>query len=257
LWSKGVKVPVLGVQGAGKTCFFASMAHCIAQRGWGVPDDETFRYVAGITHHLVEGTPLAVTTRPRRLSVRLSNCHLPGRGDVRCNITLTSEDFDGQVWGEIVEAWSDPGSEVAAKIERFADVVANSDSLVVILDVVGQEPATWRKSARGIDDQLTNQLVPICSGIDLVLQRRKRVPGYLVSFLVTKADIHRISQKELEERIKVLFAFQLGRLRALGAEWVVRPVVAVGHIRDSFGRFTDRMQGIDEVLQDIVARFGP
>lgn len=252
------RVPVLGVRGSGKTYFICSLAYIVSRYGWGHPDSETSLYINELLEYVFKGELIPSTYKSRPIRVELKEIDLDGKKR-RLNLVLSTEDYSGKEYENFMKKVKDAMlsgtvEKLGPEAEKFKRMMMNSRGVIVIVDLVGKSPLTpeefKKRGEKGILDALSEQVVPLATSIELLLDSGVKLSNMPFFFVFTKSDIHRLTSDEASKYLNEAMAISLSRLRSKGVVFRYHVVSSIGW---GPGGTIDKLyaKGFIELVKDI------
>lgn len=285
------KIPIFGVQAAGKTYFIHSLAYFISRRGLGsVVGDHSRDYMYRLKPALLRGEPLDATSGFRDIELQIDQVYfqdfeevmtethlrqyLPesfqdededvpeeeekGSETVSCNLVLSTNDLSGLQFTQAMMRLSEPSANLGgdARTKPFLKVLNACQGAIAVIDIVrknitAEEFKQDRKEL--IRQNLAEQVIPLLRGVELALRNRKNSKQIFPLFLIfTKRDVHQLDRQELTEIVWEIFPILLARYK--NQIWVrIHSVqnIGFGQNMDPDAYLQSHSQGLGMFLADL------
>lgn len=245
------KVPVLGVEGSGKSSFFVSLAQYVSANRYGSIDDLGQGYLGELVEHVARGQPIPPTMRYEQIKVHLRRVPEPGGGFRDVNVLLSSEDVPGGHFRDLVaEIRRDPGlSANSPMLTRFGELLRASDGFLFVVDVVrgASAEAFHADPDAHYGRAFAEQIGPIATGLLLAARRNPDLARKPTFFVFSKRDVHGRDRDELDAAFHSYLAIPLANLERKGAN--IRRYDVQSACWPMRGRLGDL--GYDELLSDL------
>ncbi len=262
------RLPILGVNGAGKTCLAWGIGRYLSDSGYGQPSVETARYFYEIDPFMLRNAPIPASVQKQPLVLQVNTVVLNRGGlqrELPVRLVISSHDTPG---GELVEVTNviqtpTPDGPLAHPIVRqFFSLVVNADGLLVVVDLARrlrtrEEFAALSPTEREdhLRAALAEQVAPLCRGIETAIQMNTSMRGKPIFFIFTKADIHCLPVAQVRSLIHTAYSILFNRLRHQGIECHEHCVAYAGSTRDADGSLSYRIEGVEELLADLALCF--
>lgn len=261
------RLPILGIDGAGKTCLAWGIGRYLSDSGYGEPTTDTARYFYEIDPFMLRNAPVPASVQKQPLILDVNTVVLERGEDKReipVRLRISSHDIPG---GELVEvagvfqaSLSDPLEHPV--VRRFFSFVQGADGLMVVVDLARRirsraEFLELSPEAREghIRAALAEQVAPLCRGIETVIQINNSMRGKPIFFIFTKSDIHCIPAQHVRSLIRTAYSILFNRLRHQGVECREHCVAYSGSERLEDGSIRYGIEGVQELLADIALCF--
>jgi len=212
------KVPILGVEGCGKSSFLVTLGQYVSVNSYGHIEDESQGYFGELAASTARGEPNPATMRYEPVRVRLRRIPDRAGGFRDVNVVLSSEDIPGAHFRELVsEIRRDPalasGSDL---LNRFSELLRASDGLIFVVDVVRDTPAERFRAdpETHCGRAFAEQIGPIATGLLLAAQRNPSLARKPIFFVFSKRDLHGLDPSELDAAFASYLAIPLSNLAA-------------------------------------------
>lgn len=261
------KIPILGIEGSGKTCFAWGLGHFLASNQWGEPTGETAEYFYQISTSMLKNEPIASTYGKRALKFEFNSIHMEHEGfnlKLPTQLVLSTYDISGGDFKNLMRKFSSPTShpERDGNIKKFFDLLDNSDGLMIVVDLArrilqAEDYQSLSKKEKEIHllNSLAEQVMPLCIGIEQALRVNKDIAGKPLFFIFTKADIHGLSLEMMENLIRSAYSVLLARLENKGVIIKFFKVAYRGTEMQEDGVIEYGIEGAKEFLYDMAMHF--
>lgn len=261
------RLPILGVNGAGKTCLAWGIGRYLSDHGYGQPSADTARYFYEIDPYMLRNAPLPASVQKQPLLLEVHTIVLERDGfqrELPVRMVISSHDIPGGELVEITRIFQTPTSDPMAHpgVKRFFAFVQNADGLIVVVDLVRRIRTREEFAALGPSEReahiraaLAEQVAPLCRGIETTLQINPRMRGKPIFFVFTKSDIHCLPVEEVRILVRTAYSILFNRLRYQGLECREHCVAYCGSTRAEDGGILYHIQGVEQLLADIALFF--
>lgn len=210
-------LPLLGVQGAGKTYFLFSLGYLVSHRGWGHVENQKGEeaYLDQLLPYVSRGDPFPPTMKNHPVKIKVDS--LPDKyTDGSISFTISSEDFSGGEFENAMESTLTKRSDDNGPRAEFIDLYQDCDGLIVVVDIVRDASKDDFQADREqrILDALAGQVEPLVTGINTAMNANQGLDGKPIFFIFTKQDIHGLKITDISEYFDRLMAMPLQRLKA-------------------------------------------
>lgn len=254
--SKQMKIPVLGLPGAGKTCFIASMAYLMTEYVGSNFNEhwaeivEGQEYLQRIIPMILRGTYVP-TPSPRRVVIRVKRIAIDGEEYIS-DFLLYMPDPSGKEFEMAMRDLAE--NRYSENVRKFYEVYSDSDGLIVIVDLVREKSKKEFKSNKEkyVIEALEEQVAPLATGIINILET-SNLEGKPVFFVFTKADIHEMSIEEISKYFDRYMAILLRHLEDKG---VIIKKYAVASLGWNPQEIRHMPQGFLDLIFDLGRIFG-
>ena len=254
------KVPILGVEGSGKSSLIVTLGQYVSLFEHGrIPEDSQALFGAYLPA-VMDGRPLRATVRHTAFSVVLSRVPEKDGSHTDVDLVLSSEDIPGQDFRMLVNELTrnpelTPSNEGAgAIVKRFGQLLSDCDGFIFVVDLMrSSTPAQFAADPRKqIWSAYSDQVKPIMTGILLAARHNASLQHKPMFFVFSKPDLHGLSKERLEEDFRRAMAIPLGALRALDVRTRLYSVQCAGWNMD-----TNLAElGIDTLISDLAHSVG-
>jgi hypothetical protein len=224
------QIPLLGVRGAGKTYFLLSLGYLVSKRGWGqVVGSEGSIYLEELLPYVSKGKQIPPTQGNYPVEIQVTKVGTISNR-AKFDFTISTQDFSGGKFENAMEQVTTDVSFADGPSAEFYDLYRSSDGLIVVVDLVrGASRSAFRANPESqILDALSEQVVPLAKGLELLLDANRSVAAKPIFLVFTKSDIHQLSIEEISEYFDRLMAIPLRRLEQKGCEISKYTTSAVG-----------------------------
>ncbi|MDH7571368.1 MAG: hypothetical protein QHJ73_17455 [Armatimonadota bacterium] len=261
--SKPKRVPILGVNGAGKTCLAWGIGRYLSDSGYGHPSVETARYFYEIDPYMLRNQPIPASVLKQPLVLHVNRIVVNRGGEVCAfpvNLVISSHDIPGGALVEVTRIFQTPVPDPLAdpNVKRFFAFVQNADGLIVVVDLARRlrtreqfELLTRAEREAHLRAALAEQVAPLCRGIETTIQLNGDMRGKPFFFVFTKSDIHRLSVEEARTLIRTAYSILFNRLRHQGIDCREHCVAYAGTSRQPDGSILYRIEGVEELIADM------
>ena len=235
IWGRSErKLPLVGVDVAGKTYFLVSLGYYVSRKGWGrVAGEEGSVYVDDLMPHVLRREPIPPTAGNYPVKIEVDTVDYMGNDgspmEYDANLTISTQDFSGGEFEAAMEQLTVGAGFEGSAAEAFREVYAGADGLVVVVDLVrGADPDTFENDRSDlVRSALSEQVVPLAKALEAMLTG-DGLDGKPIYFVFTKADVHGMESYEIDEQFDRAMSILLGRLENHGCEIRKYAVSAVG-----------------------------
>lgn len=259
IFSKKIRLPIVGVQGAGKTYFFLCLGYLVSLKGLGEVSGVSHVYFSKLLEYVLRNEPIPATEKdvPIRIEIRIPKSIKGGTK----RIVITSRDISGKEFETAMRLYAeDPIHAFNNKsVRKFIDLYRKVDGLLVVIDIV-RDKKSYEEFVKDKDKNIrrafAEQVLPLARVVETAIEH-KQVKGKPIFFIFTKSDIHRCSLDELNEYLRRILAMTLVRLRNRGAIIKVHATSAIGWGMDAREEQLRKLgeRGFLNVLSDIIGTF--
>ncbi len=183
------KLPIIGIEGSGKTCFAWGLGHFLAEKVWGGTTDATRDYFLKITPNMLRNEPIPATYGKQSLGFRIGS-----------RLTVSTYDISGEDFRQAMNVFSSPTANPKSdkSVKQFLALVENSIGLIVVVDLARRitnreafEKLSKDQQREHILEALAEQVVPLCRGVEHTIKVNENMGKKMLFFIFTKTDIHR------------------------------------------------------------------
>ncbi len=253
------KIPILGVEGAGKSSLILTLGQYISLKKLGRVSIESAQVFGEYVSHVAAGKPLPATQRHEPVALEIER--IPDGDGLRdVDLVLSTEDIPGQDFRMLVdELHRSPvstgrGAQGGSLLQRFADLLSASHGFIFVVDLVrarsadefadNQQQNIWRAYA--------DQVEPIMTGMLLASRLNANLAGKPVFFIFGKRDLHKLTADQVAADFERAMAIPLAQLRGKLINVRQYHVQSAGWGMDSA---LDEL-GVDVLLSDLAHAVG-
>lgn len=282
---KRCRVPLFGVRAVGKSYFSYTLAHFLAREELGHVDGDGMRAMDTIIQRMLQRKPLDATMGNHDYNLHIHGVRYddymkviqesagqaaglenfieavdhededPER-KVAANLILSTNDMSGSEFSLAMEQLSEPNATLGGEpmTAKFIEILHGCDGCVAVIDMVRNETITDNNREQVFRLALAEQVVPIIRGIELAILQRNTENRLFPLFLVfPKADLHRLSRRDLYEMMEDVLALLLARLRDK-VQLRIHTIVNLGFAQsDRDDSYFGDQEGVGFFLADLVA----
>ncbi len=219
--AKRRKVPILGVEGCGKSSLILTLGQYISLHGMGRITMASSNLFGELLSHVAAGRPLPATTRMEKFELKLNRVPEPDGGHTRVDLTLSSEDIPGLQFRDLVNelrvnpdlsTWkAGPTKRI---LEQFTELLSSCDGFIFIIDLArDQDAEQLADSPEQIWAAFGDQIKPIMTGILLASKMNQVMARKPIFFVFSKPDLHGLEPEEVREHFRRGMAIPLAQLR--------------------------------------------
>lgn len=181
------KLPIIGIEGSGKTCFAWGLGEFLAAEGWGGTTAATRDYFRQIKPFMLRNEPIPATYGKQRLEFKIGN------------LTVSTYDIAGEDFRQAMNVFSSPieNPKGEKSVKQFLSLVEHSIGLIVIVDLARRittrkdfQQLSQEQQQQHILDALSEQVVPLGRGVEHTINVNKKMGEKMLYFIFTKTDIH-------------------------------------------------------------------
>lgn len=255
------RVPILGVEGSGKTSLIVTAAQYASSGGHGNVPLDSLGLFNSLQPYVVSGRPLPATVGYTRFKVELTRVHEPGGGWTDVNLHLSSDDIPGQDFRRLCDAITrrpdlspDKKDPAGVLLGRFRELLAGSDGLIFVVDLLRtRTPQEFTSDPRRfVGEAYADQVQPIMDAIVLAARLGVDLARKPIFFVFTKPDLHGLDMDSIRRDFDRLLAIPLGALRAMLVNIGVYSVQCACWGQDQDLAHT----GVDRLLSDLAHALG-
>ena len=215
------KVPILGVEGSGKSSLIVTLGQFISRHDLGaVSTSGSGNALFGhFLPYVMAGEPFPATTRWDPFALEVQRVPESGGGTTPVDLVLSSEDIPGGDFRHLVnELRQNPNlvrrrGRTGALLRRFTQLIAKSDGFLFMVDLMRDAPAGTRRSNDEIWAAIADQIQPIMTGLLLAAKMNAEMAYKPVFFIFSKPDLHTLEPATIEEYFERGMAVPLAQLR--------------------------------------------
>jgi hypothetical protein len=252
------KIPILGVEGAGKSSLILTLGQYISLHQLGRVSIESSQVFGEYVSHVAAGRVLPPTMRHDRVSLELER--IPeGAGFLDVDLTLTTEDLPGQDFRALVDEMHRgpapiPGRRTVSLLSEFTELLSACDGFIFVVDLIrSQTPEEFALDPhRNVWRACADQVEPIMSALLLAVRMNARLEGKPIFFLFGKRDLHRLTPEQVADDFDRAMAIPLAQLR--GKLMNVRQY----HVQSAGWQFDSALNdlGVELLLSDLAHAVG-
>ncbi|RLG15498.1 hypothetical protein DRN63_05245 [Nanoarchaeota archaeon] len=247
IFRKRRHVPIIGVQGAGKSYFIVTLASFVAKHGWGYVDaPHIYDMVACV--QAMKPIPPTIGMIPVRVDIDM----VKYMGHIcQKKVRISTGDISGKEFEQAIEeAKTLPDiDKLSPSLKKFVDILKKTDGLLVLIDITRYMDKTPDK-VEAVLKSFSEQISPIANAIELAMKLgMKEKP---IFFVFSKKDIHKMEVDEIRRIFEPAWCILLRRLEACGIKIGYYTISAAGWSSlDDLDTFFYG-QGFDKLLYDLV-----
>lgn len=222
-------LPLLGINGSGKTYFLVTLGYFVSEKRWGEVSAETSEYFHGCLEYVLKGHSIPYSQSNNPISIKIAKIDSCA-DEKQCKFIMSSQDFSGRkflnamtsspIENDVVSEKS--GDDARNKFftsPSFHKLYSNSDGIMVMVDLV-RDPMTAEMFQKNKDELIlkafSEQITPLIKGIEFILRENINMKGKPILFIFSKADIHKLSLNEISSYFNKIMAIILARLESRG-----------------------------------------
>jgi hypothetical protein len=253
------KIPILGVEGAGKSSLILTLGQYISLKRLGRVSIDSAQVFGEYVSHVAAGRPLPATMRHEPVALEIER--IPeGEGLRDVDLVLTTEDIPGQDFRMLVdELHRSPlppsrNGKSGGLLQRFADLLSASHGFIFVVDLVRtQTPEQFATNRhQNVFHAYADQVEPIMTSMLLASRLNANLAGKPIFFIFGKRDLHRLTPEEIAADFERAMAIPLQQLRGMLVNVRQYHVQCAGWAFDSA---LDNL-GIDLMLSDLAHAVG-
>ncbi len=215
------KVPILGVEGCGKSSLILTLGQYISLHGMGRISMASSNLFGELLSYVAAGRPLPASARWEEFELNLSRVPEADGGHTEVDMTLSSEDIPGLQFRDLVNelrvnpdlsAWkAGPTKKI---LEQFTELLSSCDGFIFIIDLArNQQDDDGKDSAEHVWEAFGDQIKPIMTGILLASKMNAVMARKPIFFVFSKPDLHGLTPEEVREHFRRGMAIPLAQLR--------------------------------------------
>ncbi len=214
------KVPILGVEGCGKSSLILTLGQYISLHGMGRISMSSSNLFGELLSHVAAGRPLPATTRMEKFELHVQRVPESDGGHTPVDLTLSSEDIPGLQFRDLVNElrvnpdlskWkAGPTKKI---LEQFTELLTSCDGFIFIVDLARDRKATDEDSNEHVWAAFGDQIKPIMTGILLASKMNQVMARKPIFFVFSKPDLHGLTPEEVREHFRRGMAIPLAQLR--------------------------------------------
>ncbi len=213
------KVPILGVEGVGKSSLILTLGQYISLKKLGRATIDSAQVFGEYVSHVAAARPLPATMRHDPIGLEIER--IPDDGDVRdVDLLLSTEDIPGQDFRMLVEELrrgpvGDPAKRPNSLLGRFSALLSSSHGFIFVVDLVrGMTVEAFKADLqRNIWRAYADQIEPIMTGMLLASRMNADLSGKPVFFVFGKRDLHGLPPEQIARDFERAMAIPLAQLR--------------------------------------------
>lgn len=255
------KVPILGVEGAGKSSLLYTIATYVSLHRWGHVNDKDGALVA-MQECVMRGSPIPPTLNHSAVEVVLRKVPDGCGGTIDTGLTISCRDVPGGSFRRLAdELERDPRVGRRSLLSgqgllgEFGQLLRGAAGLVIVLDIVrDMNPQEFQRYPdvafqQGCGEQIRPVLRALRFAQDLDSDAFR---DKMVLFVWTKRDLHQLSQSTCDKLFDRTFSIELRALEARGV--MVRRYDVQAACWDHQSNLTEL--GIEQLLVDLAHGVG-
>ena len=240
-------VPIIGVQGAGKSYFIVTLASFVAKHKWGYVDAP---HIYDMMAYVQAMKPIPPTMGLIPVKVDIDMVKYMGHV-CRKKVRISTGDISGREFEQAIEeAKTSPDMDkMSPSLKKFIDILKKTDGLLALIDITRYMGKTPDK-VEAVLKSFSEQISPIAHAIELAVKLgMKEKP---VFFVFSKKDIHKMDVDEIRRIFEPAWCILLRRLEAHGIRVGYYTISSAGwsSLSDLDAFFYG--QGFDKLLYDLV-----
>ncbi len=215
------KVPILGVEGCGKSSLILTLGQYISLHDMGRISMSSSNLFGELLSHVAAGRPLPASARWEEFELHVNRVPEADGGHTAVDVTLSSEDIPGLQFRDLVNELRDNPDLSAWKagptkkiLEQFTELLSSCDGFIFIIDLARNkktEPET--DSKEHVWAAFADQIKPIMTGILLASKMNAVMARKPIFFVFSKPDLHGLDPGEVREHFRRGMAIPLAQLR--------------------------------------------
>lgn len=215
------KVPILGVEGSGKSSLIVTLGQFISRHDLGaVSTAGSGNALFGhFLPYVMAGQPFPATTRWDPFALEVRRVPEAGGGTTPADLALSSEDIPGGDFRHLVdELRVNPNlvrrrGRAGALLRRFTQLVAASDGFLFLVDLMRDAAPGTKRGNDEIWTAIADQIQPIMTGLLLASKMNASMAYKPVFFIFSKPDLHGLDPETIEQYFERGMAVPLAQLR--------------------------------------------
>lgn len=224
------KVPILGVEGCGKSSLILTLGQYVSLNGMGRVSMSSSNLFGELLSHVAAGRPLPASARWEKFEIQIQRVPESDGRHTDVDMILSSEDIPGLQFRDMVNelrvnpdlaTWkAGPTKKI---LEQFTELMSSCDGFIFIIDLArGKKDAvesdpTGEEPSKDSDDWVWaafgDQIKPIMTGILLASKMNAVMARKPIFFVFSKPDLHGLSPGEVREHFRRGMAIPLAQLR--------------------------------------------
>jgi hypothetical protein len=234
------KVPILGVEGVGKSSVLFTLTHFVSENDFGCLVDDPDQIMALALPLVMRGEPLPATMKGSRLRWTITRIPQAPPEEAQINVQLTSNDIPGIAFRQLLDHVHKHPNDIAGtkvpELGMFCTLLKGCSGLLIVVDLIRDLTLNEFNLDIGgsLNTAFSDQVGPMMASIDLAARvNGGHLANMPVYFVFTKGDLHRLPSERIDAFFKRANAIQLQRLKRLGASVKTYHVKAAGWWNDS------------------------
>lgn len=218
------KVPILGVEGCGKSSLILTLGQYISLHGMGRISMASSNLFGELLSHVAAGRPLPASARWEEFQLHINRVPEADGGHTEVDMTLSSEDIPGLQFRDLVtelrvnpdlSTWkAGPTKKI---LEQFTELLTSCDGFIFIIDLArggrAQGETDGEDSNEHVWEAFGDQIKPIMTGILLASKMNQVMARKPIFFVFSKPDLHGLTPEEVREHFRRGMAIPLAQLR--------------------------------------------
>ncbi len=255
------KVPILGVEGSGKSSLIVTLGQFISQHKMGVVAmaESGSSLFGHYLRYVMAGEPFPATTRWDKFALHVERVPEPDGGHTLVDLVISSEDIPGVDFRHLVDELREnpnlaggDGKRASELVGRFTDLLSKCDGFIFIIDLMRDSQIGSSPTKEQIWAAFGDQIQPIMTGIQVAMKMNAAMAFKPIFFVFSKPDLHGLTQDEIKENFERCMAVPLAQLR--------KKLINVRHYNvqcAGWGMDSELQKlGIDVLLSDLVHAMG-
>jgi hypothetical protein len=254
------KVPLLGVEGSGKSSLLYTLAEYVSRNHWGHAPDKG-GVLDSMRECVLSAKPIPPTLNHSALEVVLRRVPDGLGGQLETDLTISCRDVPGGNFRRLADELEEqPGAgrsrlKEGGLVGEFGHLLRDAAGLIIVLDIVRDLRAEEfrRYPQLSFERNCGEQIRPVLRALRYAQQLNDdALRDKPVLFAWTKPDIHGLSREKCDEMFERTFAIDLRSLEAGGVVVHRHDVQSAG-----WGKYSDLANlGVDRLLIDIAHAVG-
>lgn len=257
------KVPILGVDGVGKSSLLFSLTKYISINHFGSldVDGDPHQMMATAESFVARGERLPATTK--EVPIRLVITRIPGAppSESQINVELSCNDIKGQDFRALLGAIQKHPNvtltlkDAPSELQMFCNLFRGCNGLLIVVDLI--QARTLDEFRIDVEKSLhlafADQVGPMMAAIHLAARvNSEGLANKPVFFVFTKGDRHGVSPAEISNYFEIANAIALAQLRRMGAN------VRFYHVQAAEWPLLSRLEGIgfETLVPDLLRALG-
>jgi GTPase SAR1 family protein len=257
------KVPILGVEGVGKSSLLFTLTRYISINHFGSldVDGDPHQIMATAEAYVTRGEKMPATVRES--PIRLAINRIPGAtaGEAQVNVELTCNDIRGQDFRALLGAIQKHPNVASSlgdaprELRMFCDLFRGCNGLLIVVDLIQER--TPEEFHRDVDKSLrlafADQVGSMMAAIHLAARvNSEGLANKPVFFVFTKGDKHGIPAEHISKYFDIAGSITLAQLRRMGAN------VKHYHVQAAEWPVLSRLEGLgfEKLVPDLLRALG-